>query len=100
MKNEDVIKYFLVGKVAFNSSQSLSSTGDKLYSYATCIAQHYNDKILFNTVKYSSTTSHHQTLLRKHAIQSRLLPVSKLVTYHNEIITIPRGVNNLEQCMN
>ena len=41
---------------------SVESTGDKLYSYGTVIAQHLPDgKTIGNASKYSVTTSRHQS---------------------------------------
>lgn len=60
--NQDVVKSFLNGKIA--KSLSMTSTGDKLYSYNTIIAQWHNNELIVNKTKYSRTTSvHHQSKL-------------------------------------
>lgn len=63
MSNKNVILAFLNEEQA--KSLSLFSTGDKLFSYNTCIAEWLtSDTILININKYSVTTSKHLTLLR------------------------------------
>jgi len=57
MKNSDVIKAFLLGNIA--SSNNLFSSGDKLISYSTTIAQFNREDCNYyiNNTKYSVTTS-------------------------------------------
>lgn len=67
MKNEDVIKSFLKRRECNNTT--LHSTGNRLYSYSTCIAEFdLLDRLWYNATKYSRTTSKHQYLLRKNAV--------------------------------
>jgi hypothetical protein len=63
MTNLDVIKSFI--KRNPNSTAHLLSTGDKLYSYSTCIAESYLGMLLVNITYYSNTTSHHLGLLKR-----------------------------------
>lgn len=63
MTNLDVIKSFTRRNP--NSTAHLLSTGDKLYSYSTCIAEYYLDRLLVNITYYSNTTSHHLGLLKR-----------------------------------
>lgn len=63
MRNQDVIKAFVNnGKVA--KGNSVFSTGDKLFSYNTIIAERINGKVYVNPTKYSVTTSKAQGYLR------------------------------------
>lgn len=64
MSNKDVVIAFLnMEKAKVNN---LNSTGTRLFSYNTCIAQYINeDTILLNTTKYSVTTSKHLTILKR-----------------------------------
>lgn len=74
MKNEEVVKAFIMKKKAYSNTGSLSSTGDRLFSYSTCIAEY--DKygnLVFNETKYSTTTSHHQTLLKRNAHPNKIV---------------------------
>lgn len=62
ISNEKVVECFIQHKYA--QSRNLKSTGVKLYSFDTCIAQWYaKDGIIINKTKYSQTTSKHQYLL-------------------------------------
>lgn len=62
MKNKEVCKEFIHRRIA--SGSNLISTGDKLFSYNTCIAQWHPHGIIYNETKYSPTTSRHQSYLR------------------------------------
>jgi len=56
ISNNEVIDNFLNKKFGFSGS-SVSSKQDKLFSYNTIIAQWFDDTLLVNNTKYSSTTS-------------------------------------------
>lgn len=62
MKNKEVCKEFIHRRIA--SGSNLISTGDKLFSYNTCIAQWHPHGVIYNETKYSPTTSRHQSYLR------------------------------------
>ena len=62
MKNKEVYKEFINRRAACGSN--LVSTGDKLFSYNTCIAQWHPHGVIYNETKYSPTTSRHQSYLR------------------------------------
>lgn len=67
MRNEEVVIAFSHRERAKSSTGSLWSTGDCLYSYNTCIAEYTKDEKLYvNLTKYSTTTSHHQALVKRH----------------------------------
>lgn len=62
ISNEKVVESFIQHKYAKN--RNLKSTGVKLYSFDTCIAQWYaKDGIIINKTKYSTSTNKHQYLL-------------------------------------
>lgn len=63
MTNAQVIRAFAFGNKA--RSGSLTSTGDKLFSYNTVIAEFKDDTLYINVTKYSVTTSKHQHQLRR-----------------------------------
>lgn len=56
-------------KQSGKGEHSVSSDGDRIFSYSTCIGEWYFDKVILNTTKYSPTTSKHQSLL-KNAIEA------------------------------
>lgn len=67
LKNADVVNEFLNGKVSESHTGALWSTGDRLFSYGTVIAQWHNNTLLVNTRGYSSTTrGKHQSQLKRH----------------------------------
>lgn len=64
MRNDEVIKEFLHKNFNKHAS-SVSSEQDKLFSYGTIIAQWFDDVLLVNDTRYSTTTSKAQgTLIR------------------------------------
>ena len=66
MRNEDVIKSFIHKVEAISYNGNLRSTGDRLFSYNTCIAEHLdNGDTAINITKYSNTTSRHQNMLKQ-----------------------------------
>ena len=69
MKNKDVVLAFLKKEKAWGSN--LYSTGKRLISYNTSIAEWYSDYyLLVNHTRYSVTTSKHQHYLRSELVNS------------------------------
>lgn len=67
MRNEEVVKAFARREIAKNSTGSLWSNGNCLYSYSTCIAEYnVNGRLYINLTKYSVTTSRHQYLVKQY----------------------------------
>lgn len=67
MRNEEVVIAFSHREKAKNSTGSLWSNGNCLYSYSTCIAEYnVNGKLCINLTKYSVTTSRHQYLVKQY----------------------------------
>lgn len=64
MTNKNVVEQFLNKQEAYTNN--LHSTGIKLYSYSTVIAQWHNDVLLGNATKYSITTSKHMSYLKQY----------------------------------
>ena len=65
MRNSEVVEAFLKRRIAANIGGSLSSTGTKLFSYATCIAEWSNGSLIINLTKYSITSSKHLYYLKR-----------------------------------
>lgn len=64
MKNKEVVYHFISRNIA--NSANLISTGNRLISYNTCIAEWYTSNILLiNETYYSNTTSRHLNLLKR-----------------------------------
>ena len=55
MTNREVVEAFINGNVGH--SLNLTSTGDKLISYNTCIIQMYDGRVIINDTDYSRTTA-------------------------------------------
>lgn len=69
MKNKDVVLAFLKKEEAWGSH--LYSTGKRLISYNTSIAEWYGDcYLLVNHTRYSNSTSKHQSYLRGELINN------------------------------
>ena len=63
MTNQEVIgKFVNFAELAYTAN--VLSTGDKLFSYSTCIAQRHGSKIIVNVTRYTVTTSKMQKYLR------------------------------------
>lgn len=61
MRNIEVVKEFIRGNRA--SGSNLTSTGDKLFSYNTCITQFIDGTLYINITRYSATTSRHKNYI-------------------------------------
>ena len=83
--NNKVIDAFISKDKATNYSGSLRSTGEKLFSYNTVIAQYIAGKLVVNATKYSVTSSRHINLLKNSA--------SSFIFYTRE--KVPIGTNSL-----
>lgn len=87
MKNSEVVEAFFNRETG--QSENRISSGDKLFSYNTCIAQWVGSKLLINTTKYSRTTSKLQgEISRKAGCQ---------VGY---LINVPRNTKDLNELYN
>lgn len=74
MTNENVINAFLNGEKAQTPKRlsqngikecTLTSNGETLVNYSTVIAKNVQNRIYLNIKKYSSTTSHIQSLIKR-----------------------------------
>lgn len=86
MRNSEVVAAFLNRKIAANRGSSLSSTGTKLFSYATCIAEWNDDSLIINLTKYSVTSSKHLYYLKR----------SYQGNYHT-VLKVPIGESSLSK---
>lgn len=84
MRNKNVVDSFLRRQIAHTIN--LYSTGDKLFSYSTVIAQYIGDydnpTLVGNATKYSVTTSRHMSYVK-----------DSIDIYTTKYV--PRGTNNL-----
>lgn len=82
MRNKDVIEAFL--RHEKGSTKNLRSTGIRLLSYNTCIAEHYGDEIIGNATKYSTTSSAHLFHVRPYVNKwtTRNVPINTWTLYN------------------
>lgn len=67
LTNKSVVEKFYNNEQGENGVGSLISTGDRLFSYSTCIAERlFSGKIIVNKTLYSQITSKHQSFLTKY----------------------------------
>lgn len=74
MRNAEVCDLFLHNKRG--KTRNLESTGEKLISYCTTIAQRIDGQIVFNKTRYSNSTSKHQHYLRRYDIVVDNVPMN------------------------
>ena len=76
MTNQQVGEKFLKGEKG--KSLNMESTGDKLFSYNTVIAQRVDNRMVFNSTKYSQTTSKQTGWIKYYAdmVTSEYVPIN------------------------
>ena len=76
MTNRQVGERFLLGRTG--TSLNMTSTGARLVSYNTVIAQWIDDKLVFNDTKYSRTTSKQTNWIKDYAetVTSEFVPIN------------------------
>ena len=72
--NKCIVDAFYEHKTAENTN--MRSTGDKLYSYSTVIAQHINNKVIKNITKYSRSTGKQQSYISKFDYIAEKVPIN------------------------
>ena len=77
MTNQEVISKF-VNFAESAATANVRSSGDKLFNYATCIAQRHEGKIIENNTRYSVTTSKMQTYLRRELSNKVVITVTNV----------------------
>ena len=89
MKTKEVAERFADGKTGVGNS--VFSTGDKFFSYSTCLAQWVDDNIdefiILNETKYSVTSSRHYGVMRSELPSCIRRKIVK---------DVPRGTNDLK----
>ena len=89
LNNASVVKEFLNGREAESHTGALWTTGDRLFSYGTIIAQWHENTLLVNTRGYSSTTrGKHQSQLKRHLDRFK-------VRYINDVDYAERYLDNM-----
>lgn len=78
MRNKDVVSRFIDMYPA--RTLNLSSDGEKLFSYYTCIAQFHEGKLIGNATKYSKSTSTHFNMVFPYVTVVTTKPVPRGAT--------------------
>lgn len=92
MRNSDLCVEF-VNNVANidgkkGNNMSVSCDGTRLYSYGTCIGERLSDgSFILNVTKYSTTTSKHQSYLRRALVGHKVVETSKRVPMWTQDLT-------------
>ena len=89
MTNQDVVIKFL--NKQFCKGSNLYAEDNKLYSYQTCIAEWYKDKLLVNLTKYSKSTTKHQSYIGNNI--NKIIPKINNKVYL--LYDIPLGISYL-----
>ena len=76
MTNRQVGERFLLCRTG--TSLNMTSTGIRLVSYDTVIAQWIDDKLVFNDTKYSRTTSEQTNWIKSHChmVTTKHVPIN------------------------
>lgn len=91
MKNVQVIELFVNREKGTFKGGSIALKDNCLFSFMTCIAQSLdNGMYLLNSVKYTPTTSKHESMVRKRLDPSKIIEVSN----------VPSGATNLTDYYN
>ena len=98
--NKEVAEAFVLGNASANAN--MTSTGDRLFSYHTCIAESFLNKyneicFVVNDTRYSNTTARHRNLmlnaLNKLLFQGFIIQVTR-------VDNVPIGTQSLKQYYN
>lgn len=98
--NKEVAEAFVAGKTMANAN--MTSTGDRLFSYHTCIGESFINKqtelcFIINETSYSNTTARHRNLmlntLNKLLFQGFIIQVTR-------VDNVPIGTQSLKQYYN
>ena len=98
--NREVAESFVLGTAAFNAN--MTSTGDRLFSYSTCIAESFlnsYNEICFvvNHTRYSNTTTRHRNYVND---EIHKLLLKGFIVIVKRIDDVPIGTQTIKQYYN
>lgn len=98
--NREVAEAFVLGKAASNAN--MTSTGDKLFSYHTCIAESFLNRyneicFVVNETKYSNTTTRHRNYVYD---ELNKLLLKGFIVIVKRVDDVPIGTQSLKQYCN
>lgn len=98
--NREVAEDFVLGNPSANAN--MTSTGDRIFSYSTCIAESFLNRyneicFVVNDTRYSNTTTRH----RNYVYDEIHKPLLKgFIVIVKRVDDVPRGTQTLKQYYN
>ena len=98
--NSEVAEAFVLGNALSNAN--MTSTGDKLFSYHTCIAESFLNRyneicFVINHTRYSNTTTRHRNYVNDELYK---LILKGFIVIVKRVDDVPRGTQSLKQYYN
>lgn len=98
--NREVAEAFVLGNTSANAN--MTSTGDRLFSYHTCIAESFLNRyneicFVVNETRYSNTTTRHRNYVNDEVYK---LILKGFIVIVKRVDDVPRGTQSLKQYYN
>lgn len=98
--NSEVAEAFVLGNPSANAN--MTSTGDRIFSYSTCIAESFLNRyneicFVVNETKYSNTTTRHRSYVYD---ELNKLLFKGFIVIVKRVDDVPRGTQSLKQYCN
>jgi len=98
--NREVAEAFVLGNPSANAN--MTSTGDRIFSYHTCIAESFLNRyneicFVVNHTRYSNTTTRHRNYVNDEVCK---LILKGFVVIVKRVDDVPRGTQTLKQYYN
>lgn len=98
--NREVAEAFVLGNPLANDN--MTSTGDRLFSYHTCIAESFLNRyneicFVVNHTRYSNTTTRHRNYVNDEIYK---LILKGFIVIVKRVDDVPRGTQTLKQYYN
>lgn len=98
--NREVAEAFVLGNPSANAN--MTSTGDRIFSYHTCIAESFLNRyneicFVVNHTRYSNTTTRHRNYVNDEIYK---LILKGFIVIVKRVDDVPRGTQSLKQYYN
>ena len=98
--NREVAEAFVLGNPSANAN--MTSTGDRIFSYHTCIAESFLNRyneicFVVNHTRYSNTTTRHMNYVNDEVYK---LILKGFIVIVKRVDDVPRGTQSLKQYYN
>ena len=91
--NREIAEAFVLGNTSANAN--MTSTGDRLFSYHTCIAESFLNR--YNETRYSNTATRHRSYVYD---ELNKLLLKGFIVIVKRVDDVPRGTQSLKQYYN